>query len=155
MVIWASGLLTDCLCRVLPRTTKTKSSYQRTLYLHRTFLAVANQGIFNSYFENGANYVIPDSPIGEEGSVPRERVRHLSMEFILWETTVQLVSVPSRYSENGFHFVGTLFFNRTASTRSSNLRARTIAIYLTALSALRCVLLTHSPPPAYFSQVNP
>ena len=30
------------------------------------------------------------------------------MEFILWETTVQLVSIPSQYSENGFHFVGTL-----------------------------------------------
>ena len=52
---------------------------------------------------------IPDSPIGEEGSVPRERVRHLSMEFILWESTVQLVSVPRRCSENGFHFVGILF----------------------------------------------
>jgi hypothetical protein len=31
------------------------------------------------------------------------------MEFILWESTVQLVSVPRRCSENGFHFVGILF----------------------------------------------
>ena len=65
----------------------------------------------------GRLLTIPDSPIGEEGSVPRERVRHLSMEFILWETTVQLVSVPSRYSMR-FHFVETLFFNCTASFRS-------------------------------------
>ena len=53
--------------------------------------------------------MIPDSPIGEEGSGPCERVRHLSKEFILWELTVHLVSVPRRCSENGFHFVRILF----------------------------------------------
>ena len=49
-------------------------------------------------------YYSPRLP--DRGSVPRERFRHLSMEFILWESTVQLVSVPRRCSENGFHFVG-------------------------------------------------
>ena len=52
----------------------------------------------------------PPPRIGEEGSVRCECVRHLSMKFILWELTVQLVSILCLCSENGAHFVGILFF---------------------------------------------
>jgi hypothetical protein len=67
----------------------------------------------------------PPPRIGEEGSVRCECVRHPSMKFILWELTVQLVSILCLCSENGAHFMGILFFNCTVSflyshTGSSN-----------------------------------